>query len=221
MKNILIVDDEEIILELISIYFRADDYNVFCAISAKEALNIFNKNPIDLIILDVMMPELSGFDLCKTIRQASDVPIIFLTALKEDYNFIKGFECGADDYITKITNPKIILAKVKKLLSRTENSNETLSFKGVTIDKSAYSVYIDNEPVKFTKKEYELLVLLIENKNKILTRDLIIKKIWGFEYIGETRVVDSHIKKIRKKLGVYSNYIVTIVSVGYKLEVSK
>ncbi len=218
MQSILIVDDEPKVCELIGLYFKVAGFIVYEAHSGEEAFEIFDSTTIDLIILDVMMPGLSGFDQCKIFRKKSTVPILFLTALEEDENCIKGFEYGADDYITKLTNPKIIVAKVKKILSRTRSSDRLIIL-GITIDKEEHNVYVDGELVSFTNKEYNLLLLLAENQNKVLTRDVILKKIWGYEYIGPTRVVDNHIKKIRKKLFPYSEVITTIISVGYKLEV--
>lgn len=219
MQNILIIDDEPKVCELISLYFKAEGFRVFEAYTAKSAFEIFKENSIDLIILDVMMPELSGFDQCKIFRQTSNVPIIFLSSLKEDENVIDGLECGADDYIIKVTNPKIIVAKAKKILSRVNKPTETISILGIILDKSGHSVCVDGKYVNFTNKEYDLLLLLAENQNKVLTRDIILDKIWGYEFTGQTRVVDSHIKKIRKKLGPYADIITTIISVGYKLEV--
>lgn len=217
MKNILIVEDESRIREFISAYFCNEGYTVFEAENGKIALDIFKNNVIDLIILDIMMPEIDGFEVCKSIRETSEVPIIILTALEEEEQHILGYELGADDYITKPVKVRILLAKANRLLKKT--SNNTIMFDNIEIDTDARSIYIDNRNVYFAPKEYELLVLLAKSNGKALARDYILDKIWGYYFVGETRVVDSHIKKIRKKLGKYSNIIKTVVSVGYKFEV--
>lgn len=218
MKNILIVEDECRIREFISAYFRNEGYAVFEAANGRIALNVFENNVIDLIILDIMMPEIDGFEVCKRIRKTSEVPIIILTALEEEEQHILGYELGADDYITKPVKARILLAKAKRLLEKT-NDNNTITFDNIEIDTDARCVYIDNKNVYFAPKEYELLVLLAKSNGKALPRDYILDKIWGYYFVGETRVVDNHIKKIRKKLGKYSNIIKTVVSVGYRFEV--
>ena len=218
-KNILIAEDENRIREFISVYFRAEGFNVFEVDNGKSAVDVFMNNDIDLLVLDVMMPEMDGFEVCKNIRKISAVPIIILTALEEDEQHILGYELGADDYIIKPVNPKILIAKAKRLFSKTKTNKNILNFDYVKIDKDGRCVYVDNKNIYFTPKEFDFLVLLAENKDIALSRDFILNKVWGYDFIGETRVVDNHVKKLRKKLGKHSSYIKTIFSIGYKFEV--
>jgi len=218
LNNILIVDDEDKIREFIGLYFRAEGFNVLEASDGREALHLFNLNIIDLIILDIMMPEIDGFEICKMIRKTSDVPIIILTALTEDIQNIHGYDLGADDYVSKHVSPKIIVAKAKRLLEKSDFKSKILTIGSIKIDKAGMCVYIDGASVDFSPKEFSLLLLLAENKNKVLSRECIPDKVWGYDFIGETRVVDTHIKKIRKKLGKHFDMIKTMVSLGYKIE---
>lgn len=218
MRNVLIVEDENRIREFLSVYFRSSNYNVFEAPNGNDALCIFENNIIDIVILDIMMPEMDGFEVCKNIRKVSDVPIIILTALEEEEQHILGYELGADDYITKPVKINILLAKVKRLLGKTSENN-LINYGSIKIDKNGRCIFIDNKNVYFAPKEFELLVLLAENSGQALSRDYILDKVWGYYFAGGTRVVDNHIKKIRKKLGKYSKMIKTVVSIGYKFEV--
>lgn len=218
MKKVLIVDDESKIREFIGLYFRANGFEVFEAKNGKDALVIFESVSPDLIILDIMMPGLDGYEVCNTIRKTSQVPIIVLTALTEDEQCMHGYDVGADDYVSKHVNPKIIVAKAKRLLFKSDCQDDYLVIKGMKIDTQGMCVYIDEELIALSPKEFKLLLLLAENKNKVLTRDFILNKVWGYDYIGDTRAVDTYIKNLRKKMSSQANLIKTIVSTGYKLE---
>lgn len=217
-KNILIAEDEDKMREFISVYFKAEGFNVFEADNGKSAIDVFTNNSIDIIVLDVMMPEMDGFEVCKNIRKISTVPIIILTALEEDEHHILGYELGADDYVIKPVNPKILIVKANRLLSKTKTNKNILDFGNIKIDKDGRCVYIDNKNIYFAPKEFDFLVLLVENKGIALSRDFILNSVWGYNFIGETRVVDNHVKKLRQKLGKYSSFIKTVFSIGYKFE---
>lgn len=228
MKKILIVEDEIRFVEIIKDYLEYGGYDVFVAMDGKEAIEIFKEQKLDLIILDIMLPKLDGFMVCEFIRKRSFVPIIMLSALSEEENKLKGFELGIDEYVTKPFSPKVLLARVNNLLKRIENklgpkidSNNThMIIKGsLIIDKLGYSIKIDNKNLILSNLEYRLILYLVENENIVLTRDMILDRIWGIDYEGNTRVVDTQIKNLRKKLDSKSNYIKTIIGTGYKFEV--
>lgn len=218
-KNILIAEDQDRIREFISLYFRAEGFNVIHAGDGKSAINAFEHNNIHLIVLDIMMPEMDGFEVCRYIRKKSDVPIIILTALGEDEQQILGYELGADDYVVKPIKPKVLVAKARRLLEKESDDMILIDFGFLKIDKTGRTVYVDDKNVDFTPKEYDFLLLLAENKGKALSRDTIINKVWGYDFMGNTRVVDNHVKKLRSKLGKHSDCIKTISSIGYKFEV--
>ena len=222
MNNVLIVDDEKKIREIISIFLKAEKFNALEAENGKDALKVFAENDIDLIVLDVMLPDYGGYEICKKIRETSDVPIIFLTALDDDDYHLMGYNYGADDYITKPFKASILIAKIKRLLDRYIKNNhkdkDFIVINNIKIDKQGYSLFVDEEEVYLAPKEYELLLLLIENNGRVLNREYLLERIWGYNFEGESRVVDNHIKKLRKKLGNYSDYIKTIITIGYKFE---
>jgi DNA-binding response OmpR family regulator len=223
-KNILVVEDEKRIREIICDYLEIENYNIFQARDGLEAMTVFEKNSIDLVLLDIMIPGLDGWSVCRRIRQKSDVLIIILSARSEEDDKLLGFELGADEYVTKPFSPKVLVARVKTLLNRFNNkttiSDNIIQKKGIEIDKNAYSVKVDSKEVTLTRKEYRLLLLLIENEGVVLSRENILNSIWGIDYYGDGRVVDTNIKTIRKKIGNYSTYINTVVGVGYKFEVN-
>ncbi|GAA0177597.1 response regulator transcription factor [Clostridium sediminicola] len=221
-KSILVVEDESKMREFISLYIRKEGYKVIEAYNGEVAVEEFKKNKIDLIILDVMMPKLNGFEVCKMIREKSKVPIIILTAIEEEMNHIKGYELGADDYVTKPFKVKILIAKVKRILERIseEINNKVFIYDELKIDLDGREVFVNEKRIKLAPKEFELLKYLLINKGIALSREQILQKVWGYDFEGETRVVDNHIKKLRNKLENYAVYIETVISIGYKFEVN-
>ncbi len=205
MENtVLIIEDEAIMRELIAVAFRDNGYHVLEAADGLEALEIFDENHIDLVLLDIVMPKLDGWSVCRRIRSKSDVAIIMLTSRDDDEDQLLGFELGVDEYVIKPINIQVLLARSNRLLVRLANSDDKLKNiiqkSGITIDRDAYSVMVDNIKVDFAPKEYELLLYLVENEGRVLTREKILNTIWGYDYFGDYRVVDTHIKKIRKKI---------------------
>ncbi|MCI8636875.1 MAG: response regulator transcription factor [Clostridia bacterium] len=219
---ILIVDDEQRMRKLIKDFLKAKGYSILEAEDGEKALEIFeeNKNKITLILLDVMMPKLDGWSVLRQIRQESKVPIIMLTARGEEQDELFGFELGVDEYISKPFSPKILVARVEAILKRTtKDTNEIKEYAGIEIDKEGRSVKVDGKSIELSLREYELLVYLIENENIALSRDKILNNVWNYDYYGDSRTIDSHIKKIRHKLGKKGKYIKTMRGVGYKFEV--
>ena len=220
-KQILIAEDEPRMRRLIKDYLSREGFVIVEASNGKEALELFQTNKFDLIILDVMMPLLNGFDLCKAIRDVSNIPIIILTARSDDDDEILGYDLGTDDYITKPFSPKILVAKVKALLRRLDDLNVTnasIEINKLSINKSSHEVQINGEQLSLSPKEYDLLVFLAENKNSVFSRNNLLDKVWGYDFNGDIRTVDTHIKRLREKLGEYSNLIITVRGSGYKLE---
>lgn len=224
MNNItvLVVDDEVRMRKLIKDFLVRKDFNVLEAENGEKALNIFHKckREIKLILLDVMMPEVDGWHVLRDIRRESSVPVIMLTAKGEEHDELFGFELGADEYISKPFSPKILVARVEALLNRTKNvTDETKAFGGIEINDDGRSVLVDGRRVEMSLREYELLKFLIDNYGVALTREKILNNVWDFDYYGDSRTIDSHIKKLRHKLGKKGKYIDTIRGVGYKFEV--
>lgn len=221
MPAILIVDDEQKMREFVALFLRSSRYTVFEAADGRTALNILSKETIDLIVLDIMLPDISGFDLCSQIRVKSSVPIIFLTALADEEYQMTGYRVEGDDYITKPFNASILLAKIQRILQRCAPSNarsDTLAFRGIKLEISSRRVTLDGKPLQLTPKEFDLLLALMQNRGKVLTRTFLLETIWGYSFAGDSRVVDSHIKKLRSKVSPYSSNIKTVISIGYKLE---
>ena len=222
-KRILVVDDEPLIRKLVTDFLKKQGYVTIEADDGKKAMNLFsNEENIDLIILDVMLPEYAGFTVCREIRKKSKVPIIMLTARGEEFDEVFGLDIGADEYISKPFSPNILIARVNAVLRRANSEDkgkELKDFNGLTIDHSAHQVVIDGEVVDLSPKEYELLIYLSENYGKALSREQILDKVWGYDYAGSTRTVDTHVKTMRLKLGESGNYIQTVWGVGYKFEV--
>lgn len=221
-NTVLVVEDEEIMREIIVYAFRNDGYKVFEAADGQEALEVFEDNSIDMIILDVMMPKVDGWSVCRRIRNQSDVGIIMLTSRDDDMDQLLGFELGVDEYVTKPVNTKILLARANRLLERVNEGNngskQVFTKVGIEVNKAAYTIKVDDFEIEFAPKEYELLVYLMENDGMVLSREKILDTIWGYDYFGDYRVVDTHIKKIRKKIATKANCIHTIVRVGYKFD---
>lgn len=218
-KTVLVVEDEEKLREVIALFLRSDKYNVLEAESGEKALILFSENNVDLIILDVMLPGINGFEVCERIRKMSDVPILFLTALGDDDYFMLGYRAGADDYIAKPFKASILALKVQRILERQEKAGLIqTSYPGIQMDENAFRCTADGIDANLTQKEFQLLRILISNEGRVITRDYLLNVIWGYDYCGDSRVVDNHIKNLRRKLGAYSKSIKTVISVGYKYE---
>lgn len=219
---ILVVDDELRMRKLIKDFLVAKGYSILEADDGEKALEVFetNRNKINLILLDVMMPKLDGWSVLRQIRQASKVPIIMLTARGEEQDELFGFELGVDEYISKPFSPKILVARVEAILKRTnQDPKEVKEYGGIEIDKEGRTVKIDGKAIELSLREYELLTFLVENENIALSRDKILNNVWNYDYYGDSRTIDSHIKKIRHKLGKRGKYIKTMRGVGYKFEI--
>lgn len=219
----MIVEDELRMRILLRDYFKKEGFNIVEADNGELALNMFDIEKPDLMILDIMMPKLDGLSLCRYIRQKSTVPIIFLTAKSEEEDKLLGFELGADEYVTKPFSPKILVARCKSLLKRVDGtlgvSDDTFKIGDLFINLSSRTLKIDEEDIMLTPKEFTLLAYMLENKDIVLTRDALLDNVWGFDYDGDYRTVDTHIKRLREKLGQKSNYITTIRGIGYKFQV--
>lgn len=220
--TVLVVDDESRMRKLVKDFLVQKQYKVLEAGDGEEALKVFeeNQNKINIILLDVMMPKLDGWSVLRQIRQKSNVPIIMLTARGEEQDELFGFELGVDEYISKPFSPKILVARVEAILNRTtEKKNETKDYGGIVIDSDGRTVKVDGKQIELSLREYELLKYLVDNNGIALSRDKILNNVWNYDYYGDTRTIDSHIKKVRHKLGKKGKYIETIRGVGYKFEV--
>ena len=219
--KILVVDDEERMQKLLSDFLKMKDYEVLLAGNGEEAIDLFFKEKsIALIILDVMMPKMDGWTALKTIREHSKVPVIMLTARSEENDELKRFDYGADEYISKPFSPKILVARVEALLRRSGvQKEELLEVGGIVIDEAAHSVTVDGKPIELSFKEYELLQYFVENKGIALSREKILNNVWNYDYFGDARTIDTHVKKLRAKLMDKGDYIKTVWGMGYKFEV--
>ncbi|WP_144508722.1 response regulator transcription factor [Bacillus mycoides] len=217
-RRILVIEDDQEIQELIKQFLMTQKYIVETASDGFEGMKQFNKQQFDLILLDVMMPSLNGFDVAKMIRTHSKVPIIMLTAMEEEQDQIKGFDHGADDYITKPFSFHVLIRRVEAVLKRSydHRKGNQFVFKEIQVDGDAYKAYVNKVEIPLTTKEFEILYLLLQNGKKVLTREQIVEKVWGYEYVGDTRNIDTHIKNIRKKLNL--SYIKTIKGIGYQID---
>lgn len=225
-KTILIVEDEFRMREIISDYLKQEGYMVLEADNGMDALEVFENNKIDLILLDIMLPRLDGFTVCRSIRKKDcRVFIIMLTAKSEEYDKLMGYEFGADDYISKPFSLKVLIAKVNALLKRTQMDSEAAGgiyeAGGIIVNEISHNVTLNGEELEFTPKEFDLLIFLIRNKNIVLSREVILNKVWGYNYYGDLRTVDTHIKRIRQKLKHEADMVSTIRGSGYKFEVKK
>ena len=219
MKKILVVEDEKDIQNIIKAFLENAEYKVETADDGLDAINFIQKNNYDLILLDIMLPKIDGFTVCEMIRKNSNIPIIILTALTDEESQLKGFDKLADDYITKPFSMPVLLKHIEAIFRRTNNSNENtsiLKYKNITLNTENYEVYVDNQKVTLTFREYEILKLFLENQGKVFTRDNILNYIWNYDYFGDDKIVNTHIKNIRKKLGY--EYIETVRGVGYKID---
>ena len=226
MKQILIVDDEEKIRTLIRKYAEFEGYSVSEARNGRDAVALCRKIAFDLVLLDVMMPEMDGLEACREIRNFSSVPILMLTALGEEYDRISGFRCGVDDYVVKPFSPKELMLRIAAILKRSAaqehaDANEMLRYfdGGLTVDVNARRVYLDGVFTEFAAKEFDLLLFLLRNRNLALTREQILEGAWGFSFLGDSRTVDTHVKQIRRLLGKYAEHLVTLYAYGYRFEV--
>lgn len=222
MYKILIVDDEQKIREVIREYAEFNGFEVAEAEDGMTAVGLCKLNDYDLIIMDIMMPKLDGYSACKEIRKIKDIPVIMLSARGEEYDKLFGFELGIDDYIVKPFSPKELMARVNAVLARKKlpvaNILEVMKFEGLEINISARSVTVDGTKADLTPKEYDLLFYLVHNKNIALSRDKLLSDVWGYDFFGDDRTIDTHIKNLRNNLGNYRDYIVTLRGVGYKFE---
>lgn len=221
---ILVVDDESRMRKLLKDFLSAKGYHILEAEDGEKALEVFeeNRNKVKLVLLDVMMPKLDGWSVLRKIRQESNLPVIMLTARGEEQDELFGFELGVDEYIAKPFSPKILVARVEAILKRVYgDTKEIKDYDGITIDQEGRTVKVDGKPVDLSLREYELLKYLLDNENIALSRDKILNNVWNYDYYGDSRTIDSHIKKIRHKLGKKGKYIETIRGIGYKFEIKK
>ena len=219
---ILVVDDESRMRKLLKDFLSVKGYQILEAEDGEKAIEVFeeNRNKIKLILLDVMMPKLDGWSVLRKIRQDSNLPVIMLTARGEEQDELFGFELGVDEYISKPFSPKILVARVEAILKRTYGDTKKIKdYDGITIDQEGRTVKVDGKPIDLSLREYELLKYLLDNENIALSRDKILNNVWNYDYYGDSRTIDSHIKKIRHKLGKKGKYIKTMRGVGYKFEV--
>ena len=221
---ILVVDDESRIRKLLRDFFTAKGYQILEAEDGEKAIEVFeeNRNKIKLILLDVMMPKLDGWSVLRKIRQESNLPVIMLTARGEEQDELFGFELGVDEYISKPFSPKILVARVEAILKRVYGDTKQLKdYDGIVIDQEGRTVKVDGKPIDLSLREYELLKYLLDNENIALSRDKILNNVWNYDYYGDSRTIDSHIKKIRHKLGKKGKYIETVRGIGYEFEIKK
>lgn len=219
MKKILVIEDEKNIQNIIKEFLESAKYEVNTADDGLEGINLIQNNNYDLILLDIMMPKIDGFVVCEMIRKNSNVPIIILTALTDEESQLKGFDKLADDYITKPFSMPVVLKHIEAILRRTENINkkvDVLKYKNISLNIENYDVFVDNKKVALTYREFEILKLLLENQGKVFTRDNILNSIWNYDYFGDDKIVNTHIKNIRRKLGY--DYIETVRGVGYRID---
>lgn len=216
--KILVVDDERLIRNVIREYLENEKYEVFEAENGFDALRVLETNKVDLIILDIMMPRMDGFETLKEIRKTKDTPVIMLSAMKEEEDKLSSFNLGVDDYITKPFSPKELVARVKVHLKRTNGKENAYTYKDLKVDYLGRKVTIENKEVNLTPKEYELLTYFIKNKNVALSREQLLNSVWDYDYYGDDRTVDTHVKMLRKSLGKYRDLIRTVREVGYKYE---
>lgn len=222
MAKVLIVDDEENIRKGLREYAEFEGHEVTEAKDGMDAVSAVRQHDFDMIIMDIMMPRLDGFSACKEIRKFKDIPVLMLSARGEEYDKLFGFELGIDDYVVKPFSPKEVMARLNVIISRRKPPQEELpqrmKFKGLEIDAAARRVYVDGEKAEMTPKEYDLLLYMIKNKNIALSRDKLLSEVWGYDFFGDDRTVDTHIKMLRNSLGAYRDFIVTVRGVGYIFE---
>lgn len=219
-KKILVADDEERIVNLIKDFLSAASFSVLTAFDGEKALDIVKNEKVDLAILDIMMPELNGWEVSREIRKFSDIPIIILSARSEEFDMLEGFGNGADEYVTKPFSPAVLVKRVEALLKRSEKLEKKVSEGGLEIDEDSFVAFLDGAPLELTLKEFKLLCTLYNNKGLVLSREQLIDAVWSFDFDGDNRTVDSHIARLRTKLGAFgSAHLKTIYGMGYKLEI--
>ena len=216
--KILVVDDEKLIRDVIKEYLNLEGYEVSEAEDGVVAVEKAKSNDYDLIIMAIMMPNKDGYQACKEIKQEKSVPFIMLSARGEEYDKLIGFDLGIDDYVTKPFSPKELVARVKAILKRTNGEDNNLKFEGLVIDDKAHDVYVNDKKINLTPKEYELLKYFVSNKNIALSREQLLTNIWGYDFFGDDRTIDTHVKTLRNNLGEYRKFIVTVRGMGYKFE---
>ncbi len=216
--KVLVVDDEAGIREVIKEYCLFEHYDVLEAENGVEALNILQNDSIDIIVLDIMMPKMDGYSTLREIRKNYQIPVIMLSARSEEYDKLLSFELGVDDYLTKPFSPKELIARIKAVTNRKNNNTDKYVYKDLVIDYLGHKVSIDDKELKLTPKEYEILCFFIQNKGIALSRETLLSKIWGYDFFGDDRTVDTHIKMLRNNLGDYRNLIITVRGTGYKFE---
>ena len=221
--KVIIVDDEEMIRNVLKEYVEFEGNEAFEAADGMEAVRMCRDNDYDIILMDVMMPRLDGFSAVKEIRKTKDIPVIMLSARGEEYDKLFGFEIGVDDYVTKPFSPKEVMARInavtKRRAAKDEPKNDVYKFEGLTIDMAGRNVYVDGEKAELTPKEYEILFYFVKNRGIALTREKLLMDVWGFDFYGDDRTVDTHIKMLRSNLKEYRKFIVTLRGLGYKFEV--
>lgn len=216
--KILICDDEILIRDVIKEYLLLEDYEVLEASDGTEALELVKCNDVDLIVMDIMMPKMDGFQAIKEIKKEKNIPFIILSARNEEFDKLLGFDMGVDDYVTKPFSPKELVARIKAVTKRNNLENATFKFDTLILDDLAHVVKIDSKPIELTPKEYDLLKYFMQNKNIALSRDTILTNIWGYDFYGDERTVDTHVKTLRNNLGKYRDMIKTVRGMGYKFE---
>ena len=220
LGKVLVVDDDNNICELLKLYLEKDGWSVIISHDGEEAVVKFNALKPDVVLLDIMLPELDGWQVCREIRKKSNVPIIMFTAKSDERDELLGFELGVDEYISKPFSPKILVARVEAILRRAGVvAAETTEIGGIVLDKSAHQVQVDGKPMELSVKEFELLSYFIDNKGVALSRERILNNVWNYDYFGDARTIDTHVKKLRSKMGEKGDYIKTIWGMGYKFEV--
>lgn len=225
-KKILIVDDEKNIRNVIKEYAKFDGFETFEAEDGMQAVEMCRTQDFDLIIMDIMMPKLDGYSAVREIRKTKQIPVIMLSARGEEYDKLFGFELGVDDYVTKPFSPKELLARIRAVMKRSAapapaGDNNVLKFEGLEINMSGREVFIDGKPVSLTPKEYDLLFYLVRNKGIALSREKLLEEVWGYDFYGDDRTVDTHIKMLRNSLGDYRKFIVTLRGMGYKFDAGR
>ena len=224
MARVLVVDDEKLIVKGIRFSLEQDGYEVDCAYDGDEAIERAKEREYDVVLLDVMLPGHDGFEVCQTIREFSEMPIIMLTAKGEESDELNGFELGVDEYISKPFSPKILVARVGAILRRsgkTQDEEAAVSMGGIVLDKAAHMVTVDGERIDLSYKEFELLAYFMENAGIALSREKILNSVWNYDYFGDARTIDTHVKKLRAKMGDKGRYITTVWGMGYKFEVTE
>ncbi len=216
--KVLVVDDEKLIRDVIKEYLVLENFEVREAENGVEALEKVKNEDFDIIIMDIMMPKMDGYTACREIKKIKDIPFIMLSARGEEYDKLIGFDLGIDDYVTKPFSPKELVARIKAVTKRKEKETDVYVIEGIKLDNIAHDVYIDGEKIYLTPKEYDMLKYFIDNKNIALSREKLLSSIWGYDFYGDDRTIDTHVKTLRKHLGKYKNMIVTVRGMGYKFQ---